>query len=95
MCPQANASEILLGGNGSGSAHLSGLLSKNPRQTIGGYFDQRITQPHAKTGTELNVLLDGRNFNDRMPENLYLIAGDPSLDGASLVPCYQAIDMAT
>jgi chromosome partitioning protein len=80
MCPQANVSEILLGGNGSGSDNLSSLLTKSPRQTIGGYFDQRITQPHAKTGTEINFLISAHAFNTKIPENLYLVGGDPSLE---------------
>lgn len=80
MCPQANVSEILLGGNGKGADTLSSLLAKTPRQTIGGYFDQRITQPHAKTGTEINYLMDVFSFNEKAPRNLYLVAGDPSLE---------------
>src|SRR5437899_2457691 len=58
MCPQANVSEILLGGNGKGAEALTDLLGASPRRTIGGYFDQRITQPHAKTGTEIGYLLE-------------------------------------
>jgi cellulose biosynthesis protein BcsQ len=80
MCPQANVSEILLGGNGNGGKELAKLLSKTPRQTIGGYFDQRINRPHDKTGTELSFLIDLKQVNPRMPANLRLIAGDPSLE---------------
>jgi cellulose biosynthesis protein BcsQ len=80
MCPQANASEIFLGGNGKGSTNLTGLLSKTPRQTIGGYFDQRIVSPHAKSGTELSFLLSLAAFNANVPKNLFLVAGDPSLE---------------
>src|SRR5258708_7477628 len=80
MCPQANVSEILLGGNGKGGTELTKLLAKSPRQTIGGYFDQRIKQPHAKTGTELSFVLDLPPINKAMPKNLRLIAGDPSLE---------------
>ncbi len=80
MCPQANVSEILLGGNGGGGVELGKLLAKSPRQTIGGYFDQRIKQPHSKTGTELSFLLDLQSINKAMPKNLRLIAGDPSLE---------------
>lgn len=80
LCPQANASEILLGGNGKGGTQLAKLLAKQPRQTIGGYFDQRITQPHRKTGTELSFLLDLPALNPAMPQNLRLVAGDPSLE---------------
>ncbi|MDC7787564.1 ParA family protein [Rhodoplanes sp. TEM] len=80
MCPQANVSEILLGGNGTGAENLSSLLKASPRQTIGGYFDQRITSPHAKTGTELSFLTAAHTFNKNLPENLFLVAGDPSLE---------------
>lgn len=80
MCPQANVSEILLGGNGRGSAQLNTLLSKSPRQTIGGYFDQRISSPHARTGTELSFLVQLRPINKHLPANMFLIAGDPSLE---------------
>lgn len=80
MCPQANVSEILLGGNGVGGAQLAKLLAKQPRQTIGGYFDQRITQPHKRTGTEFSFLLDLKTINSNIPANLRLVAGDPSLE---------------
>ena len=83
MCPQANISEILLGGNGNGAAQLARLLAPNPqghRQTIGGYFDQRILSPHSKTGTEVSFLVDVPRVNANMPPNMRLIAGDPSLE---------------
>jgi cellulose biosynthesis protein BcsQ len=80
MCPQANVSEILLGGNGAGSAQLEKLLAKSPRATIGGYFDQRISQPHKTTGTESSFLIDLTKINPNVPKNLRLVAGDPSLE---------------
>ena len=80
MCPQANVSEILLGGNGDGAKHLGTLLRKSPRQTIGGYFDQRIASPHTKTGTEISFLIHLSTHNHNLPKNLYLVAGDPSLE---------------
>jgi cellulose biosynthesis protein BcsQ len=80
MCPQANVSEILLGGNGDGAKHLNTLLGKTPRQTIGGYFDQRIASPHVKTGTEISFLTKLHSFNPNLPRNLFLVAGDPSLE---------------
>lgn len=78
MCPQANVSEILLGGNGAGTDTLSNLIDK--RQTIGGYFDQRISSPHSKTGAELGVLTSVHDYNKDIPANLSLVAGDPSLE---------------
>ena len=83
ICPQANVSEILLGGNGQGSAYLDSLLDMKPkRRTIGGYFDERISSPYKRTGTEtwylVNPLSEG--FNKNLPKNLYIVAGDPSLE---------------
>ena len=49
MCPQANVSEIFLGGNGGGAIELEKLLNGRQRQTIGGYFDSRLEQPHRPT----------------------------------------------
>lgn len=78
MCPQANLSEIVLGGNGIGSDRLDRLIKD--RTTIGGYFDSRINSPHSKTGRELDFLLDARLINENLPKGVYLIAGDPSLE---------------
>ena len=78
MCPQANLSEIVLGGNGIGSERLDQLI--RDRRTIGGYFDSRINSPHAPTGQEIDYLLDARIINDRLPRGVHLIAGDPSLE---------------
>ena len=82
MCPQANVSEIFLGGNGNGTQVLADLLEKSggQRQTIGGYFDSRIVQPHAKTGNETNFPTHPFDYNPNIPKNLYLVAGDPSLE---------------
>ena len=81
LCPQANVSEILLGGNGGGGEELQKLLVKLPvAQTIGGYYHQRILQPHSRTGTETDFLIRVGDSNPRAPDNLYLIAGDPSLE---------------
>ena len=80
MCPQANVSEILLGGNGIGASKLSELLNNSIRQTIGGYFDQRIAQPHTKTGTEVSFLFQLSSINSNLPKNMFLVAGDPSLE---------------
>lgn len=80
MCPQANASEILLGGNGQGAMELGKLLGLSSRKTVGGYFDERITSPHKPTGNESAYLLHLSPVNRNLPENMYLVAGDPSLE---------------
>ena len=78
MCPQANLSEIVLGGNGTGSERLTSRIQT--RQTVGGYFDSRLKSPHGKTGRETEFLLDAHTINDRLPDGVYLVAGDPSLE---------------
>lgn len=78
MCPQANLSEIILGGNGIGSERLDHLIHE--RKTIGGYFDSRIKSPHNKTKSETDFLIKGSTYNPNLPNNLYLLAGDPSLE---------------
>jgi chromosome partitioning protein len=80
MCPQANLSEIVLGGNGKGSERLQAILGAKNRKTIGGYFDTRIAAPQKATGSETSYLLTARAYNSNVPSNLYLIAGDPSLE---------------
>jgi chromosome partitioning protein len=80
MCPQANVSEVVLGGNGKGSAELEKLLSAENRRTVGGYFDERITSPHKLTGNETSYLLKADQYNPNLDGNIYLIAGDPSLE---------------
>jgi chromosome partitioning protein len=78
MCPQANLSEIILGGNGKGAENLQSLIDQ--RQTVGGYFDTRIASPHKITGAETDYLIEAYKFNRQIPKNLWLIAGDPSLE---------------
>ena len=80
MCPQANASEIFLGGNGNGAKALSDLLSVRRRQSIGGYFDSRLELPHRPTGLEGDYPIQVAARNSHIPENLFLVAGDPSLE---------------
>lgn len=81
MCPQANLSEIVLGGNGKGNANLEKILSSgSQRRTIGGYFDERITSPHKATGNETSYLISACDHNEQIPNNVYLLCGDPSLE---------------
>jgi chromosome partitioning protein len=80
MCPQANLSEMILGGNGKGADILEQLLSAKDRKTIGGYFDARIASPQRITGSESDYLLNANKYNNFLPQNLWVIVGDPSLE---------------
>ncbi len=81
-CPQANLSELLLGGLvGGGSASLQALQEQSPRRTIGGYFESRLPSPFTKP--EINVgefLSFPSQSNDAIASNLSLLAGDPLLE---------------
>lgn len=82
LCPQANVSEIVLGGNGKGAAVLNTLLNQPKRQTIGGYFDERVASPQKSPKTDINYLINPFNsrYNTELPKNIFLVAGDPSLE---------------
>jgi len=80
MCPQANISEVVLGGNGKGAIVLEKLLAAQPKRTIGGYFDERISSPHKITGSETSYLLKADLYNKSLGKNVYIVAGDPSLE---------------
>ena len=80
MCPQANLSEIVLGGNGAGAEALETILGKADRKTVGGYFDSRIASPHKTTGNETTYLTRASDHNKNLTENVWLIVGDPSLE---------------
>jgi chromosome partitioning protein len=80
ICPQANLSEIVLGGNGAGAQTLEKLLAEKNRKTIGGYFDSRIASPHKATGDEVSYRLRASDYNASLATNLWLIVGDPSLE---------------
>ncbi len=85
MCPQANVSEILLGGNGKGHKNISSFLSSTDnrgRTTIGGYLDKRLSQPDSKTGNESHYAIAiKKDFAiSNIPNNLLLVCGDPSLE---------------
>ena len=81
MCPQANVSEMFLGGNGKGAKEFEKLVNaRDPRQTIGGYFDSRVAQPHSMTGRERSFAFQPSKVNTHVPANLRLVAGDPSLE---------------
>jgi cellulose biosynthesis protein BcsQ len=81
LCPQANVSEMILGGDGIGSQNLAALLGQTPRKTIGGYFDDRIGSPHTATGNASSYLISNLGqYNSNLPSNIHLVAGDPSLE---------------
>lgn len=82
MCPQANLSELLLGGlNNKGSEKLLARQGLVPRCSIGGYFQLRLPSPYAPPSFDSrDFITHPANFNAGIPLNIDLVCGDPLLE---------------
>ena len=89
MCPQANVSEILLGGNGTGQANLEKCFSNEC--TIASYIKKRYsTGKSVLLGNETTYFVKVSEYNQNLPQNLYLLPGDSELDICSNIINYLA-----
>ena len=87
MCPQANLSEMLLGGNGTGEKNLETLYGKE--STITWYIKSRYQGSRdSKTGSETEFFSRVSEYNSHLPSNLYLLPGDIDLDIGSEIIQY-------
>jgi len=82
VCPQANLSELLLGGlHQGGSSNLLTRQGENPRASIGGYFQMRLPFPYAVQKFDAsNFITKPSEFNNFIPQNIDLLCGDPMLE---------------
>ena len=82
LCPQANLSELMLGGlNNKGSHKLLHQHSFTPRRSIGGYFQLRLPSPYISPDINCNEFITvPHDFNRSIPRNIELICGDPLLE---------------
>lgn len=82
MCPQANMSELLLGGmTNGGGAELLKQQGKIPRCSIGGYFQIRLPSPYtAPSFSPYNYIMTPQTVNPSIPSNVSLVCGDPLLE---------------
>lgn len=82
MCPQANLSELLLGGlNNKGSEKLLAQQGLVPRCSIGGYFQLRLPSPYSPPlFNSHDFLTKPATFNAGIPHNIDLVCGDPLLE---------------
>jgi cellulose biosynthesis protein BcsQ len=79
LCPQANLSELLLGGlEGDGNTHLNELYKINGRQSIGGYFQKRFPSPYQMPSNfdPNEFICSPRDYNSNIPSNIDLVPGD-------------------
>lgn len=81
-CPQANLSELLLGGQAnSGAKRLLERQGLTPRCSIGGYFDLRIQTPFTKPQFDASEFITKPSaYNPAIPKNIDLVCGDPLLE---------------
>lgn len=82
VCPQANLSELLLGGlNQGGSDNLLKRQGASPRATIGGYFQARLPSPYTVPSfISADYITKAADFNHYIPQNIDLVCGDPLLE---------------
>ncbi|MEL4379146.1 ParA family protein [Shewanella algae] len=82
LCPQANLSELLLGGLvGAGSQKLLQVQGQTPRATVGGYFQMRLPQPYsAPAFRAADYIIQPSAYNTHIESNIRLLAGDPLLE---------------
>jgi cellulose biosynthesis protein BcsQ len=83
LCPQANLSELILGGLvGRGSNKLLEIQGQTPRASVGGYFQLRLPQPYAAPTTfnPRDFIVNANHYNSFISTNIDLLAGDPLLE---------------
>lgn len=82
VCPQANISELLLGGlNQGGSDVLLMRQGENPRATIGGYFQMRLPSPYSVPSfNPKDYLTKPHRYNSYISDNIDLLCGDAMLE---------------
>ena len=78
MCPQANLSELLLGGLvGNGAKNLNDLYKTDKRKSVGGYFQERIRSPYKMPSINYHdFICVPYEKNTHIPRNIDLFAGD-------------------
>lgn len=81
-CPQANLSELFLGGlTNNGGNHLLQQHGVVPRCSLGGYYQIRLPSPYSvPVFRPQDFITDPSTFNRAIPRNIMLVCGDPLLE---------------
>jgi cellulose biosynthesis protein BcsQ len=80
LCPQANVTEMFLGGQITAGKTLEKLYAEKPRRSVGGYFETRLTSPFIAPSSIDEFLIRPNSANKNIPNNLVLLAGDNLLE---------------
>ncbi|OCZ50597.1 AAA family ATPase [Dehalobacter sp. TeCB1] len=82
LCPQANLSELLLGGLlGEGAVNLSSLYTSGKRISVAGYFQDRLPSPFTMPQVNYSdYICKPNDYNQNISQNIDLLAGDPVIE---------------
>jgi cellulose biosynthesis protein BcsQ len=82
VCPQANLSELFLGGQeNDGGKNLLSLHGDTFRRSLGGYFQDRLPKPYDSSSIDPSGYISTPStFNSKIPGNIRMLAGDPLLE---------------
>ena len=82
LCPQANLSELFMGGLvGNGGMKLEELYKADTSISIGGYFLKRLPSPYQKPSIDVGqFIVTPNHYNANIPANIELVAGDKSIE---------------
>lgn len=80
LCPQANLTEMFLGGKEQAATALNMLYGEKPRRSVGGYFEARLTSPFINLQSIQEFLFRPSTLNPSIPSNILLVAGDNLLE---------------
>ncbi len=94
MCPQANVSQFLLGGGPVGFQTNQKLQLQAARKNIVGFIDWLLKGNSGFTSLNTSYRVRVSQYNQAIPENVYLVAGDSFLESLSLALNYAVINPA-
>lgn len=81
LCPQSNSSMMLLGGGTSGEEQVLEFCTEATPKTVVGYLSKVIAGGSgAPLPDPFEFVVKVQPYNDKMPENLYLLCGDGNLE---------------
>ena len=81
LCPQANASMMLLGGGSKGEDTVLELCTKATPKTVVGYLSDVLSGgERAPLPDPMTFLTQVSSVNNHMTDNLYLLSGDGNLE---------------
>lgn len=80
LCPQANLTEMFLGGKDTAANALDAYYGEKPRRSVGGYFEARLTSPFVVLPSIEDFLCKPSAINPNIPTNISLLVGDNLLE---------------